>query len=114
MRGGGCNKNALERNNITIEHMYTRLKNKHKDAIEQRLQQIRSIARDFGWNELWHQEDNRKVRFQRDGTFFDVFYTTMTAVFFTEDTESPLGLTVQGFNKIKDESELIEVFSTLV
>jgi hypothetical protein len=91
---------------------YKRLKSKHKLEIEERLNHIRALCKEHKWEEIWHQEDNRKLRFQRDDDFFDIFYTTMTLVSFTINENYQKGMEnelTQTYSKIENEDELIEV-----
>ena len=93
---------------------YKKLKGKHKEAINERLSKIRSLAKKFKWDEMWHQESNRKLRFQRDDDFFDIFYTTMTVVKFIRNEDYNTAMVeelTQVYSKIDNEDELIELLA---
>lgn len=90
---------------------YRKLKSKHKDAIKLRLDLLNKLQTEHNWKEVFNRENERKIRFQRDETFFDLYYTTMTAVLF-EKGESNFGDYKQVYKKIENEYQLIELFVT--
>jgi hypothetical protein len=73
-----------------------------------KLKEIRDLATEIGWQELWHRETERRIRFKKEaGVYVDVWYTKMTVGTVLDHPTKGRG---QLFRKNVDRKTLRDIF----